>query len=232
MSADMVAQRVKDFLRWNVERFEALDQKAPIVPPDLWGWRRGSGDEGEWWVSPKVWLETLFDGDEAEAQHAARTLRDLDLLRTQDSRNLQVVANVRGKPTRVYAVRSKIATWRPLTARDYGGYDKAGALLCQGQRGAVPAPALSSDPSDLSAMLERGVALALQKGMEVLSMSLDPSDRQSAALLRSQTAFAGHLINAQVRVDETRMRQKRANAVERLSRMLEEEQARQRELGY
>ncbi|MGJ0394353.1 MAG: hypothetical protein ACR650_16670 [Methylocystis sp.] len=106
------------------------------------------------------------------------------------------------------------------------------AALLSPPSGPSAAPTNPADPANLSAMLERGVALALQKGLEVLGISIDPADRQFASLLRSQTAFAGHLINAQVRVDETRMRQKKADAVERLSRLLEEEQERQRRLGY
>jgi hypothetical protein len=81
----------------------------------------------------------------------------------------------------------------------------------------------SSEPA-LSDLLSRGTALALKKGIEVLSMSLDPSDRNWANLLRSQQAIANTLITAKLRVDEATFKSERdesrekciANIIERI----------------
>jgi hypothetical protein len=80
--ARLTVERVKLFIKYHEGRFDALD--APHEPiTDSVGWKRG----GEHWIRPDAWRETIFDGDEDAAQDAARTLRDLGLLRTQDSRN-------------------------------------------------------------------------------------------------------------------------------------------------
>jgi hypothetical protein len=51
-------------------------------------YRRGEGDKREFWIEPLVWTEELC-GDEIDPQDAARTLKELGLLRTQ------IVAKVR-----------------------------------------------------------------------------------------------------------------------------------------
>ncbi|MBL1258009.1 hypothetical protein [Methylocystis sp. Sn-Cys] len=206
-------------------------RRSPNAEQDLPGWRRDKGDgEFEWWILPSHW-RVIFEPD-VDAIDAAQTIEALGLLRRQDDGNLQAVVKVNGKTTRVYAIKGKaLAEWRP-TPQSYGGYGIAAAQPLGALVGSSTTPADPAHPANLSALLEHGVALALQKGMEVLGMSLAPADRQFAALLRSQTAFAGHLINAQVRVDETRMRQKKADNIERLISLLEEERQRQRELGY
>jgi hypothetical protein len=83
---------------------------------------RGEGDKCEFWIKPVVWAEELC-GDEMDPQDVAMALKELSLLRTQDDREFQIVAKVRGKPTRVYAVRNAILSWRqPVTAQSYNGY--------------------------------------------------------------------------------------------------------------
>jgi hypothetical protein len=58
------------------------------------GCRRGEGDKREFWIEPLVWTEELC-GDEIDPQDAARTLKELGLLRTQDDNSFQIVAKVR-----------------------------------------------------------------------------------------------------------------------------------------
>lgn len=226
MLPDLIVTLLRTAIRLSQSRFAELGQPFDNRT-DFPGWRRDhkKGDF-EWWILPSYW-RAIFEPD-VDPVEAAQALEALGLLRRQDDGNLQVVVKVGKKPTRAYAIKGKaLADWRPAPP-SYGGYGQASGQLWG-------APTASDSPArapDLSNMLERGVALALQKGTEVLGMSLDPTDRQFAALLRAQTAMAGHLIGAQIRVDEARLRQKRADAIERITRLMEEEKERQRRLGY
>jgi hypothetical protein len=121
MSPAEIVRTVRNFIRWHAGRFDALDEEHEAIDNPA-GYQRGVGDRREFWIKPAVWAEELC-GDEMDPQDVARTLKELGLLRTQDDREFQIVAKVRGKSTRVYAVRNAILTWRPpVTAQRYGGY--------------------------------------------------------------------------------------------------------------
>ena len=69
----------------------------------------------EWWVKAESWQQELC-GNEADPQGIARTLKQLGLLRTREDNNFQIVANIRGRSARVYAISDAILTWRqPVT---------------------------------------------------------------------------------------------------------------------
>ncbi|MGJ0393305.1 MAG: hypothetical protein ACR650_11260 [Methylocystis sp.] len=233
MQEQLIVELLRMFIRLRQSQFRQMSATLDDESP---GWRRGHGERPQWLIPPPVWRE-IFEPHGIDPVEAARIVNDFRLLHAQSNDTLQCVVMV-GRPkksVRAYVVDgAALAAWKPPTPMEYRSYRGAGARQQESDMAALLSPALGAfpDPANLSAMLEHGVALALQKGMEVLSMSLDPADRQSASLLRSQTAFAGHLINAQVRVDEAKLRQRRANAIERLTRLVEEERARQRELGY
>jgi hypothetical protein len=75
----------------------------------------------------------------------------------------------------------------------------------------------------LAPELERVTRLGLQKLEQILRI---PTDRGDGNLLRAQTAAAGLAVNAQLRVDETRMKQARnKDVMERLLAMMKEEKA-------
>jgi hypothetical protein len=59
----------------------------------------------------------------------------------------------------------------------------------------------------LAPELERVTRLALQKVEQILRLPTDPSDGN---LLRAQTAAAAFAVNAQLRTDETRLREQRS----------------------
>ena len=83
---------------------------------DALGWRR----RHEFWVKPNVWRE-IFDNNPDVAVDAARTLREIGLLRVQDTDNCQAVVIVRNKKSaRAYVVKSKILEWQPT--EPYGIY--------------------------------------------------------------------------------------------------------------
>jgi hypothetical protein len=61
----------------------------------------------------------------------------------------------------------------------------------------------------------------LQKLDQILRL---PTDRCDGNLLRAQTAAAGIAVNAQLRADETRLRQKtQGDVLERLGKLIEQE---------
>jgi hypothetical protein len=81
----------------------------------------------------------------------------------------------------------------------------------------------TADRETLAPELERVTWLGLQKLEQILRI---PTDRGDGNLLRAQTAAAGLALNAQLRADETRMRQvQRRDVMERIIAMMKEEQA-------
>jgi hypothetical protein len=224
MSPAEIVRTVRNFIRWHAGRFDALDEEHEAIDNPA-GYQRGVGDRRKFWIKPAVWAEELC-GDEMDPQDVARTLKELGLLRTQDDREFQIVAKVRGKSTRVYAVRNAILTWRPpVTARRYGGYCAPEPELRIDQNNGCSAVALSAPPSApplLTSLLEQAACSALMRGLEILSLSADPDDRHYAAVLRSQVAMAGHVLGIQVRVDEAKLREsEKGRQAERAARARE-----------
>jgi hypothetical protein len=79
----------------------------------------------------------------------------------------------------------------------------------------------------LAPALEAVTRLALEKMTQILKI---PTDRDGN-LLRAQTAAAGIAVNAQLRADETRLKQVRSRDImERIRAMLAEEEAKMAEL--
>jgi hypothetical protein len=75
----------------------------------------------------------------------------------------------------------------------------------------------------LAPELERVTWLGLQKLEQILRI---PTDRGDGNLLRAQTAAAGLAVNAQLRADETRMKQvRRRDGMARIIAMISEEKA-------
>src|SRR6516225_12497330 len=73
----------------------------------------------------------------------------------------------------------------------------------------------------LAPELERVTWLGLQKLDQILRI---PTDRGDGNLLRAQTAAAGIAVNAQLKADETRMKQaQRGDVLERLLKVMDEE---------
>jgi hypothetical protein len=83
-------------------------------------------------------------------------------------------------------------------------------------------PAAEREDS-LAPELERVTRLGLQKLEQILRL---PTDRGDGNLLRAQTAAAGLAVNAQLRADETRLKQvHRRDVMEQIIAMLAEEKA-------
>jgi hypothetical protein len=92
-----------------------------------------------------------------------------------------------------------------------------------------PAPEVAAvGAGTLPAELERVTRLGLQKLEQILRI---PTDRGDGNLLRAQTAAAAAAVNAQLRADETRLREQRSGSSEVLARLLKlirEDQAAQK----
>jgi hypothetical protein len=111
------------------------------------------------------------------------------------------------------------AGWGKQTLKGYWRYPTVG----------LPAVVLEEpvaevvDRETLAPELERVTWLGLQKLEQILRI---PTDRGDGNLLRAQTAAAGLAVNAQLRADETRMKQvQRRDVMERIIAMMAEEQA-------
>src|SRR5262249_33960141 len=113
MSPEIAIDRVRSFIKWRAEMFDALDEAhAPLS--HFVGWRRGQGDKREFWIRPDVWRD-IFDNEPEVAVDAARTLREIGLVRVQDNAKCQAVVEVRKKSVRAYAVKAKILDCSPRT---------------------------------------------------------------------------------------------------------------------
>ena len=89
------------------------------------------------------------------------------------------------------------------------------------------AEAAMEEGETLAPALEAVTRLALEKMTQILKI---PTDRDGN-LLRAQTAAAGIAVNAQLRADETRLKQVRSRDImERIRAMLAEEEAKMAEL--
>jgi hypothetical protein len=81
----------------------------------------------------------------------------------------------------------------------------------------------TAERETLAPELERVTWLGLQKLEQILRI---PTDRGDGNLLRAQTAAAGLAVNAQLRADETKMKQvRRRDVLARIIAMIAEEKA-------
>jgi hypothetical protein len=131
----LFVERVKCFARWHEDQFDVLDEPREPVANHA-GWKRG----GEYWIRPDIWRDTIFEGNEIASVDAARTLRDLGLLRVQDTRNFQGVVGVRNhKTARAYVVKPEIREWKP-TEPVYGIYGAPQIGLSSSQGNGAESP--------------------------------------------------------------------------------------------
>jgi hypothetical protein len=72
------------------------------------------------------------------------------------------------------------------------------------------------ETSDLGEKLEQAVHMALNEVVAILGFSLDPDDRAFAAILKAKTTILTSVLNAQVRIDETRFRPVKEDRIERI----------------
>ena len=111
--------------------------------------------------------------------------------------------------------------WGKKTLKGYWRYPTVGLPVIVQEEPVVEVA--TTDRETLAPELERVTRLGLQKLEQILRI---PTDRGDGNLLRAQTAAAGLAVNAQLRADETRMKQVgRRDVLERLLAMIAEEKA-------
>jgi hypothetical protein len=72
------------------------------------------------------------------------------------------------------------------------------------------------EASELGERLEQAVHMALNEVVAILGFSLNPDDRAFAAILKAKTTILNSVLNAQVRIDETRFRPVKEDRLERI----------------
>ena len=72
------------------------------------------------------------------------------------------------------------------------------------------------ETSDLGKKLEQAVHMALNEVVAILGFSLNPDDRAFTAILKAKTTILNSVLNAQVRIDETRFRPVKEDRLERI----------------
>jgi hypothetical protein len=118
----------------------------------------------------------------------------------------------------------KLMRWGEETTRGYWRHPTVGLPAIPASARMQKEPVVEIETTgegSLAAELEEVTRLALQKLDQILRL---PTDRGDGNLLRAQTAAAGIAVNAQLRADETRLRQKqRGDVLERLAELIEQE---------
>ena len=116
--------------------------------------------------------------------------------------------------------------WGGKTLKGYWRHPTIGGLPAI-VREAPVVEAATVERETLAPELEAVTRLGLQKLKQILRI---PTDRGDGNLLRAQTAAAGLAVNAQLRADETRMKQvRRRDVLEQIMARVAEEKARMAE---
>ena len=213
--------------RWHEKLFG--DPSTHGVPVTLPNGQEGAGwaTDREFWIRNNVWRETIFEGNAADSMAAADALIDHGLLRvklTSEGRERTTNVRVREQIFRAFAVSRAILSWeapspaRPdeiLAARhaatmQHVMMQHASLTNGDGEQSA------HIETSDLGKKLEQAVHMALNEVVAILGFSLNPDDRAFASILKAKTTILNSVLNAQVRIDETRFRPVKEDRLERI----------------
>ena len=110
---------------------------------------------------------------------------------------------MREQTFRVFAVRKSILSWKDATPARFDEILSARHAATM-QHAAAILPDQITGPSDLGEKLEKVVHMALNEVVAILGFSLNPDDRAFTAILKAKTTILSSVLNAQVRIDETR----------------------------
>jgi hypothetical protein len=200
-SSNHLISRVRDFCRWQEKLFgDPSAQGAPVEDPP--GWATDKGNAGDATAA----ADALIDHGLLRAK---RRERDLEV------RERTITVRVREQTFRAFVVSKSILSWKdPASAR----FDEilAARHAATMQHAAAIMPDQITGPSDLGEELERAVHMALNEVVAILGFSLDPDDRAFAAILKAKTTILNSVLNAQVRIDETRFRPVTEDRLERI----------------
>jgi hypothetical protein len=179
---------------------------VPVEDPIGWA------NDKEFWILNSVWRGMIFEGNADDSNAAADALINHGLLRatySSDGRERTAKVRVREQIVRVFAVSKSILAWRgPSPARP----DE----ILAARHAAAIMPDQITGASELGEKLEQVVHMALNEVVAILGFSLDPDDRAFAAILKAKTTILNSVLNAQVRIDETRFRPVKEDRLERI----------------
>jgi hypothetical protein len=202
-STNHLISRVRDFCRWHEKMFgDPSSRGVPVEDPIGWA------TDKEFWIRNSVWRNTIFEGNPDDSTAAADALIDHGLLRAKySSEGRERTANVRVREQifRAFVVSRSILSWKdPTPAR----FDEilAARHAATMQHAATIMPDQITGASDLGEKLELAVHMALNEVVAILGFSLNPDDRAFTAILKAKTTILNSVLNAQVRIDETRFR--------------------------
>jgi hypothetical protein len=202
-STNHLISRVRDFIRWQEKMFaDPSSRGVPVEGPIGWA------NDKEFWILNSVWRGTIFEGNADDSNAAADALIDHGLLRatySSDGRERTAKVRVREQIVRVFAVSNAILDWRGATPARFDEILAARHAATM-QHAATIMPDQITGPSDLGEKLEQAVHMALNEVVAILGFSLDPDDRAFATILKAKTTILNSVLNAQVRIDETRFR--------------------------
>jgi hypothetical protein len=115
----------------------------------------------------------------------------------------------------------RLMRWGKRTLKGYWRHPTVGLPAIVSEQ--PVAEVATTERETLAPELERVTWLGLQKLEQILRI---PTDRGDGNLLRAQTAAAGLAVNAQLRADETKMKQvRRRDVLARIIAMIAEEKA-------
>jgi hypothetical protein len=115
----------------------------------------------------------------------------------------------------------RLMRWGKKTLKGYWRHPTVGLPAVVREEPVVEAATVERET--LAPELERVTWLGLQKLEQILRI---PTDRGDGNLLRAQTAAVGIAVHAQLRADETRLKQvRRRDIMERIIEMMKEEEA-------
>jgi uncharacterized protein (DUF927 family) len=101
-------EQVRHFIEAHGEaRFQSLDDPDAKPVNNRLGWRKGAGNEREWWVPPQIWKAEICAGH--DPQFVARSLAERAMLRRQSGNILQCTVNLGGgQRARAYVLTEAI----------------------------------------------------------------------------------------------------------------------------
>jgi hypothetical protein len=79
--------------------------------------------------------------------------------------------------------------------------------------------------------LKEGAIRALQRAIEIQQLPIDLNDDNVGAVLRAITAAGQNLLQAQLRVDETQLQEKRLDRLPEILRLMAEEERKLKLIG-